>query len=182
VIGMLNQGLNKLAESLTWENWALKSGHYPTTSKNLPSSEVNALEEAEDDDGELPQGSLKDLTRAAMLRLPHGQRRKFLIAKAKELKAIEDLNVIEGMVPIPKGVRPIATRFVYATKNPVAQEVKVAKRGKKGRKAEQMAKARLTMKDIKRGGDNLRETFAPTGQTATFRWLHPRKQLHLKPS
>jgi hypothetical protein len=75
------------------------------------------------------------------------------------------------MVPIPKGVRPIATRFVYATKDPVAQEVKKAKRGKKGRKAERMAKARLTMKDIKRGGDNLRETFAPTGQTATFRWL-----------
>jgi hypothetical protein len=63
-----------------------------------------------------------------MLRLPHGQRRKFLIAEAKELKAIEDLNVIEGMVPIPKGVRPIATRFVYATKDPVAQEVKVAER------------------------------------------------------
>jgi hypothetical protein len=162
VVGILNGGLNKLAKSLTWENWALKSGHYPSASENLPPSEANTLEEADDDDGELPQGSLKDLTRAAMLKMPHGQRRKFLIAESKELKAIEDLRVIEGMVPIPKGVRPIGTRFVYATKDPVAQE---------GKKTERMAKARLTMKDIKRGGDNLRETFAPTGQTATFRWL-----------
>jgi hypothetical protein len=61
VVGLLNQGLNKLAESLTWENWALKSGHYPSTSENLPPPEANTLEEAEDDDGELPQGSLKDL-------------------------------------------------------------------------------------------------------------------------
>jgi hypothetical protein len=120
VVGMLNRGLNKLAETLNWENWALKSGHYPSTSENLPPSKANTLEEADDDDGELPQGSLKDLTRAAMLRMPYGQRRKFLIAEAKELKAIKDLKVIEGMVPIPKGVRPIATRFVYATKDPVA--------------------------------------------------------------
>jgi hypothetical protein len=117
---MLNRGLNKLAETLNWKNWALKSGHYPSTSENLPPSEANILEEADDDDGELPQGSLKDLTRAAMLRMPHGQRRKFRIAEAKELKAIEDLKVIEGMVPIPKGVRPIATRFVYATKGQTA--------------------------------------------------------------
>jgi hypothetical protein len=75
VVGMLNQGINKLAEYLTWENWALKSGHYPSTSENLPPSEANTSEKADDDDGELPQGSLKDLTRAAMLRMPHGQRR-----------------------------------------------------------------------------------------------------------
>jgi hypothetical protein len=157
VIGMLNRGLNKLAETLNWENWTIKSGHYPQTSENLQPSELNTLGESNDEDGDLPQGSLKDLTRAAMLRMPHGQRKKFLIAEAKELKAIEDLEVIEGMVP--KGVRPIGTRFVYATKDPVAQE---------GKKTERMAKARLTMKDIKRGGDNLRETFAPTGQSATF--------------
>jgi hypothetical protein len=79
-----------------------------------------------------------------MLRMSHGQRKKFLIAEAKELKAIENLEVIEGMVPIPKGVRPSGTRFVYATKDPVAQE---------GKRTERMAKSRLTMKDIKRGGD-----------------------------
>jgi hypothetical protein len=162
VIGMLNRGLNKLAETLNWENWATKSGHYPQTSENLQPSELNTLGESDYEDGDLPQGSLKDLTRAAMLRMPHGQRKKFLIAEAKEIKAIEDLEVIEGMVPIPKGVRPIGTRFVYATKDPVVQE---------GKKTERMAKARLTIKDIKRGGDNLRETFAPTGQSATFRWL-----------
>jgi hypothetical protein len=97
-----------------------------------------------------------------MLRMPHGQRKKFLIAEAKELKAIKDLKVIEDMVPIPKGVRPIGTRFVYVTKDPVAQE---------GKKNKRMAKARLAMQDLKRRGDKLRETFAPTGQSATFRWL-----------
>jgi hypothetical protein len=162
VVGMLNRELNKLAEMLNWENWAIKLGHYPQTSENLEPPEANTLGESDDEDGDLPQGSLKDLTRAAMLRMPHRQRKKFLIAEAKELKAIEDLEVIEGMVPTPKGVCPIGTRLVYATKDPVAQE---------GKKTERMAKDRLTMKDIKRGGDNLRETFAPTGQSATFRWL-----------
>jgi hypothetical protein len=80
---MLSQGLNKLAETLNWENWARKSGHYPQMSNNLQPPEVNSVENADDQDGELPQGSLKDLTRAAMLRMPHGQRRKFLIAEAK---------------------------------------------------------------------------------------------------
>jgi hypothetical protein len=69
------------------------------------------------------------------------------------------------MVPIPKGVRPIGTRFVYATKDTVAQE------NKKNQKNERMAKARLAMQDLKRRGDKLRETFAPTGQSAKFRWL-----------
>jgi hypothetical protein len=111
-------------------------------------------------DTDLPQGSLKDLRRATMLKMPHEQRKKFLAAKNKKLKAIEDLEVIEGMVSIPRGVRPISTRYVYSVKDPVTQE---------GPQTDPIAKARLAMKDIKRGGDNLIATFAPTGQAATFR-------------
>jgi hypothetical protein len=129
----------------------------PTITSTAP-AESNSSDEDED----LPQGPLRDLTRAAMLRMPHGQRKKFLAAEDKELKAIEDLEVIEGMVPTPRGVKPIETRFVYSIKDPVTQE---------GPQMQQIAKARLTMKDTKRGGDNLRATFAPTGQAATFRWL-----------
>jgi hypothetical protein len=75
--------------------------------------------------------------------MPYGQCKKFLAAENKELKAIEDLEVIEGMVLIPKGVRSIGTRFVYLIKDPVTKE---------GSQTEPIAKARLTMKDNKRRG------------------------------
>ena len=59
------------------------------------------------------------------------------------MHAIEERDVIEDEVAIPKGVKPIDTRFVYKWKDPVSQppdpitgEVKTT----------QMAKVRWTVK------------------------------------
>jgi hypothetical protein len=46
----------------------------------------------------------------------------------------------------------------------------VSQEGNTGNQA-RVAKARLTMTDFKIRGDNLRETFAPTGRGVTFRLL-----------
>ena len=102
--------------------------------------------------------------RKEMLTLSPEEREAFLAAEKRELAAIEERQVIEDEVPIPPGVRPVGSRYVYTWKDPVAQDnTEIHK--------ERLAKARLTMKDFKKGGDNLRETFAPTGRGVTFRLL-----------
>jgi hypothetical protein len=163
----LNRCMDSLASIFDWIAWGEKNNCYRIGDDQVnlvKSKESTAASESDSsvDDTDLPQGALKDLRRATMLKMPHEQRKKFLAAKNKELKAIEDLEFIEGMVPIPRGVRPINTRYVYSVKDPVIQE---------GLQTDPIAKARLAMKYIKQGGDNLRATFAPTGQAATFRWL-----------
>ena len=101
-----------------------------------------------------------------MLRLPPKERDKFLAAEQRELASIEEREVIEAEVPIPKGVKPIGARMVYNWKDPVS----LAEEGNVG-PSERTAKARWTMKDFKIRGDNLRETYAPTSLLMMFRFL-----------
>ena len=61
------------------------------------------------------------LYRNDILALDDESVRIFLEVEDKELQAIEDREVVEGEVPIPKGVKPIDTRFVYKWKDPVSQ-------------------------------------------------------------
>jgi hypothetical protein len=121
----LNRYMDSLASTFDWVTWAEKNNCYYIGNNQVNNVETNertagSTSDSSDKDTDLPQGSLKDLRRATMLRVPHGRRKKFLAAENKELKAIEDLNVIEGMVPIPRGVKTINTRFVYAVKDPVS--------------------------------------------------------------
>ena len=83
------------------------------------------------------------------------------------MHAIEEREVIEDEVVIPKGVKPIDTRFVYKWKDPISQppdpitgEVKTS----------QVAKVRWTVKDFKsKPMTEFYETFAPTAKNVTFR-------------
>jgi hypothetical protein len=83
------------------------------------------------------------------------------------------MGVVEGVVPIPKGIKPINSRMVYDWKDPVSQEG--AHQFGEGEAPERLAKCRLTMKDMKNVPNYLsnvvREVFAPTGQGVTFRLL-----------
>ena len=105
--------------------------------------------------------------RAAMLRLPKEQRDLYIAAEKRELDSIEKQSVIEGEVPIPAGVKPIGSRFVYSIKDAVAQEGHGAQSGD----LPDLEKARLVMKDFKNREDDFRETYAPTGRAVTFRIL-----------
>lgn len=71
--------------------------------------------------------------------------------------------MIEGEVSIPPGIKPVGCRYVYIWKDSVSQEGEIGQM--------RIAKARLRMKDFKKGGDNLKETFAATGRGTTFRLL-----------
>ena len=112
-------------------------------------------------------------SRAEMLKLPTKEREAFIAAELRELDRIAELEVIEGEVPIPPGIRPINSRFVYDYKDPVSQEG--AHQFGQGEMPERLAKCRLTMKDMKNVPNYLsgmlREVFAPTGQGITFRIL-----------
>ena len=107
--------------------------------------------------------------RHAMLQLPVQLKEQFLAAEDRELSSIQERNVVECECPIPKGVRPIDSRMVYAWKDPVAQVSEDTSENTE--KPARMAKARLVMKDFKNRADDLRETFAPTGKGVTFRLL-----------
>jgi hypothetical protein len=111
--------------------------------------------------------------RSEMLRLPPEQRDAFIEAELRELNRIAEMGVVEGVVPIPKGIKPINSRMVYDWKDPVSQEG--AHQFGEGEAPERLAKCRLTMKDMKNVPNYLsnvvREVFAPTGQGVTFRLL-----------
>jgi hypothetical protein len=81
--------------------------------------------------------------RFEMLQLPPEERARFMQAEEKELSALEELGVIEDIVPIPPGVKPVGCRYVYTVKDAVSQEGKQLG-------DETIAKARLTMKDFKK--------------------------------
>ena len=59
------------------------------------------------------------LTRSEMLSLPQEERQAFLDAECRELTSIEYMGVEEGEVPIPKGVKPLSSLFVYKDKDPI---------------------------------------------------------------
>jgi hypothetical protein len=110
-------------------------------------------------------------SRAAMLRST--DRDAFIAAELRELERIDEMEVIEGEVPIPEGIKPIDSRFVYDWKDAVSQEG--AHQFGVGEMPERLAKCRLTMKDMKNVPNYLsgmlRDVFAPTGQGVTFRLL-----------
>ncbi|CAM9144729.1 unnamed protein product, partial [Ectocarpus fasciculatus] len=95
-------------------------------------------------------------TRAEALASPEAD--QWLLAERAELDSMESREVIEGVVPIPDGVRPIKSRWLYKWKEAVDAPPK--------------AKARLVAKGYSQvAGVDYGDTFAPTGKNVILRLL-----------
>ena len=145
------------------------AGHQPAFSPSTPS--LNVTEEETPPDSLWPmelsliEGFAFDsvpavrptpLTREEALASKYAA--EWLVAEDAELRSIEKRAVVEGEVLIPKGVKPIKSRFVYKWKD--------------ADKPEPKAKVRWVAKGYSQtAGLDYGETFAPTGKNVLFRVL-----------